>query len=127
MAVALMLASWLVASLVALPAQKEYAATLEEVTKLHIGPEENPRSNPWGGGMIEQEIETDVFVAGGGSAGTAAAIAAARSGMRTVLVNGPGVLGGNAGSQIRVTQAGACGPRHGQAKSNQVFFRIPLR
>ena len=116
-----MLASWLIEALLAVPAQMKNRASLEDVTKLHIAPEDKPRSNLWGGGMIEQEIETDVFVAGGGSAGTAAAIAAARSGMRTVLVNGPGVLGGNAGSQIRVTQAGACGPRHGQAESNQVF------
>jgi pyruvate/2-oxoglutarate dehydrogenase complex dihydrolipoamide dehydrogenase (E3) component len=36
----------------------------------------------------------DVAVAGGGSAGVAAAVAAARSGARTVLIERSGCLGG---------------------------------
>ncbi len=40
--------------------------------------------------------ETDVLVAGGGAAGVVAAIAAARSGMRVVLVEQYGALGGSA-------------------------------
>ena len=54
-------------------------------------------------------MEMDVFVAGGGSAGTSAALAAARNGMKTVLAEGRAVLGGNSGSDIRVTMVGACG------------------
>ena len=63
---------------------------------LHLMPGERPRSvsSIWGGGMIEETLEADVLVAGGGSAGTSAALAAARSGARTVLVNGRPVLGG---------------------------------
>lgn len=41
-------------------------------------------------------IEADVVVAGGGSAGIAAAITAARAGARTVLIERYGFLGGNA-------------------------------
>jgi choline dehydrogenase-like flavoprotein len=42
--------------------------------------------------------EADVLVAGGGSAGLAAAVAAARSGARTILIERYGFLGGNATS-----------------------------
>jgi hypothetical protein len=60
-----------------------------ETTKLHLKPGELPRDGrSWGAGLIEEVIEVDVFVAGGGAAGTSAAIAAARSGARTVIVDG---------------------------------------
>eukprot|EP00040_Diaphanoeca_grandis_P039183 m.258359 g.258359 ORF g.258359 m.258359 type:complete len:885 (+) comp36477_c0_seq1:156-2810(+) len=72
-----------------------------------------PRDKVWGGGLIEETIEVDVFVAGGGSAGTSAAIAAARNGAKTLIVNGRSVLGGNSGSEVRVGMVGACGPRSG--------------
>jgi hypothetical protein len=64
-------------------------------------------------------------VAGGGSAGTSAAIASARNGARTVLVDGRSVLGGNSGSEIRVTMVGACGPRSGSGDSN--MFKMDCR
>lgn len=77
---------------------------------LHLGAGQKARSGPaWGAGLIEEVIEVDVFVAGGGSAGTSAALAAARSGASTVIVDGRPVLGGNSGSEIRVTMVGACG------------------
>ena len=87
---------------------------------LHLNPGERPRSasSIWGGGMIEETLEADVFVAGGGSAGTSAAIAAARSGARTVLVNGRPVLGGNSGSEVRLRMVGACGGRSGSGPEN---------
>ena len=47
-----------------------------------------------------------MFVAGGGSAGTSAALAAARSGASTVLVNARPVLGGNSGSEVRLSMVG---------------------
>ena len=62
--------------------------------RLHLNEQENeqPRDSVWGGGLIETVLyDVDVFVAGGGSAGVSAAIAAARSGANTVLVNGRSV------------------------------------
>ena len=76
-----------------------------------------------GGGLIEETLNVDVLVAGGGSAGTSAAIAAARNGANVVLVEGAEVLGGNSGSTKRVTMVGACGPR--SSPSNQ--FRMDCR
>ncbi|MBN2153057.1 MAG: FAD-dependent oxidoreductase, partial [Candidatus Lokiarchaeota archaeon] len=55
--------------------------------------------------------EVDVLVVGGGLAGTCAAIAAARQGARTALVEQRDVLGGNASSLVRVHIGGA--PDHG--------------
>ena len=49
----------------------------------------------------------DVCVAGGGMAGLCAALAAARLGCKTVLVQDRPVLGGNASSEIRVHITGA--------------------
>ncbi len=87
---------------------------------LHLLPGEQPRSSSsiWGGGMIEETLEADVLVAGGGSAGTSAALAAARSGAKTVLVNGRPVLGGNSGSEVRLRMVGACGGRSGSGPEN---------
>ncbi|HEV7302325.1 MAG TPA: FAD-dependent oxidoreductase [Tepidisphaeraceae bacterium] len=60
------------------------------------------------------EIETDLLVAGGGMAGVCAAIAAARQGVRVVLVQDRSVLGGNASSEIRMHIVGA--DNHGGRK-----------
>lgn len=49
----------------------------------------------------------DVVVAGGGMAGVCAAIAAARLGVRTALIQDRPVLGGNASSEMRVWMVGA--------------------
>lgn len=78
--------------------------------ELHLGLGQKARSGPaWGAGLIEEVVEVDVLVAGGGSAGTSAAVASARNGAKTVLVDGRSVLGGNSGSEIRVSMVGACG------------------
>ncbi|MEX2683089.1 MAG: FAD-dependent oxidoreductase [Candidatus Sigynarchaeota archaeon] len=53
----------------------------------------------------------DVLVVGGGFAGTCAAIASARQGATTALVEQRGVLGGNGSSLVRVHIGGA--PDHG--------------
>ncbi len=53
------------------------------------------------------EIETDLLVAGGGMAGVCAAIAAARQGIKVVLVQDRSVLGGNASSEVRMHIVGA--------------------
>ena len=50
----------------------------------------------------KQTLESDVAVIGGGMAGICAAVAAARNGAKTTLVQDRPVLGGNASSEIRV-------------------------
>lgn len=47
-------------------------------------------------------LHTDLCVVGGGLAGLCAAIAAAREGIRVVLMHERSVLGGNASSEIRM-------------------------
>lgn len=51
----------------------------------------------------------DLCVVGGGMAGMCAAISAARSGIKVVLIQDRGVLGGNASSEIRMHICGAHG------------------
>jgi hypothetical protein len=53
------------------------------------------------------ELDFDIAVIGGGMAGICAAIAAARNGAKTVLIQDRSVLGGNASSEIRVCVCGA--------------------
>lgn len=54
-----------------------------------------------------RRIESDLTVAGAGIAGICAAVAAAREGLRVVLVNDRSVLGGNASSEIGIPMNGA--------------------
>jgi len=56
----------------------------------------------------KHEGHFDVIVVGGGSAGTPAAIAAARLGARTALIQNRPVLGGNASIELGVPINGAC-------------------
>ena len=49
--------------------------------------------------------QADFCVVGGGLAGMCAAIAAARSGAKVVLINDRPVLGGNCSSEIRMWSA----------------------
>lgn len=53
------------------------------------------------------KMETDILVAGGGMAGVAAALAAARNGAKVILVQDRSVLGGNASSEIRMHICGS--------------------
>ena len=53
-----------------------------------------------------ETVEADFVVVGGGLPGTCAAVAAARRGLKTVLVQDRPVLGGNASAEIRVWCAG---------------------
>lgn len=55
----------------------------------------------------QQTLEAQVAVVGGGLAGVCAALAAARHGATTVLVQDRPVLGGNSSSEIRVHVTGA--------------------
>ena len=52
-------------------------------------------------------LQCDVLVAGGGLAGVACALAAARNGARVILCQDRPVLGGNASSEIRMHAVGA--------------------
>ena len=52
-------------------------------------------------------LDADLVVVGGGLAGTCAAITAARSGIKVVLVQDRPVLGGNASSEVRLWGLGA--------------------
>lgn len=56
-----------------------------------------------------QNIGTDILIAGGGIAGVAAALAAARNGARVVICQDRPMLGGNASSEIRMHVSGADG------------------
>src|ERR1044071_3106267 len=64
--------------------------------------------------MDQHVIETDFLVAGGGRAGVCAAVAAARQGIKVVLVQDRSVLGGNASSEVRMHIVGA--DQHGSRK-----------
>src|SRR5512135_3360939 len=64
--------------------------------------------------LKNRELKCDVLVAGGGMAGVACALAAARLGARVVLCQDRPVLGGNASSEIRMHIVGASGLEGGQ-------------
>lgn len=58
--------------------------------------------------MLSTEIiKTDFVIVGGGMAGVCAAIAAARQGLKVVLIQDRPVLGGNASSEVRLWILGA--------------------
>lgn len=59
--------------------------------------------------MRRVEYDVDLCVVGGGMAGLAAAVAAARHGVKTVLMHDRPVLGGNASSEIRMHICGSHG------------------
>ena len=57
--------------------------------------------------MKKQNDSFDIIICGGGMAGFCAAMAAARHGAKTCLIQNRPVLGGNASSEVRVTIHGA--------------------
>ncbi|MBP3683771.1 MAG: FAD-dependent oxidoreductase [Oscillospiraceae bacterium] len=69
----------------------------------------------------------DVVVIGGGLSGVCAAIASARHGARTALIQNRHVLGGNASSEIRMHICGAdCHGRHDNARETGILEEILL-
>ena len=65
--------------------------------------------------MLERvKLSTDLCIVGGGMAGISAAIAAARSGIRVVLIHERSVLGGNSSSEIRMWVCGARGKNNNE-------------
>src|SRR5690554_2068236 len=67
---------------------------------------------------VNQTIETDVLVVGGGTAGVGAAIAAARTGSRTLLVERYGFLGG-------VANVGLCLHTFHSSKGERIVAGVP--
>ncbi len=63
--------------------------------------------------IAEHTLDCEVLVAGGGPAGFACAIAAARNGAKVILCQDRPVLGGNASSEVRMHIVGATGLRDG--------------
>jgi len=63
--------------------------------------------------LTTQALACDILVAGGGPAGVACALAAARGGARVILCQDRSVLGGNASSEVRMHIVGATGLRPG--------------
>lgn len=59
--------------------------------------------------VTERELSADFVVVGGGMAGVCAAAAAARNGVRTLVVQDRPMFGGNASSEIRMWICGAHG------------------
>ena len=55
---------------------------------------------------VDETVDADFVVVGGGVPGTCAAVAAARRGLKVALVQDRPLLGGNASSEIRVWSAG---------------------
>ncbi|TVR19658.1 MAG: FAD-dependent oxidoreductase, partial [Anaerolineaceae bacterium] len=68
-------------------------------------------------------VDYDVVVCGGGLAGLSAAVAAARSGVKTCLIQDRPVLGGNSSSEIRVTVHGA-GQHHGYGRETGIISEL---
>lgn len=62
-----------------------------------------------------EQMRADVCVVGGGLAGVCAAIAAARNGAKTILIQDRPVLGGNASSEVRMWISGARGTEQREA------------
>jgi hypothetical protein len=67
---------------------------------------------PTGRDYVHTDVGYDVVVIGGGMAGIAAAVTAARGGAHVALVQERPVLGGNASTEIRVNLEGANGGVH---------------
>lgn len=67
-----------------------------------------PGATPsFGGKFTRSELTTDLLVVGGGMAGICAALAAARNGLKVILVQDRSVLGGNASSEVKMHVVGA--------------------
>jgi hypothetical protein len=72
-----------------------------------IAPAKPNRGFPSEPHMTLVELETDIFIAGGGLAGVCAAVAAARNGAKVVLVQDRSRLGGNSSSEVKMHVVGA--------------------
>jgi hypothetical protein len=98
-------------------ADKILAQTLEPAYKPtqadfdRIAPPDGKRRHVSEPHMTLVDLETDVFIAGGGLAGVCAAIAAARHGAKVVLVQDRSRLGGNSSSEVKMHVVGSSSHR----------------
>ena len=86
---------------------------------------------------VAETVSAEFVVVGGGLPGCCAAVAAARSGVKTVLIQDRPVLGGNASSEIRVWSAGEGftqpiiaelrGRFHNMEANSAIFDQVRLR
>ncbi len=77
--------------------------------------------------MIDKKLNCDVCVVGGGVAGVCAAIASARDGAKTILINSSPVLGGNSSSEIRVWTRGSSGGGNVYSEEMGILGELKLR
>jgi hypothetical protein len=70
--------------------------------------------------------EFDLVVVGGGVAGTAAAVSAARLGVKVALIQNRPVLGGNSSSEVRVSPGGNLNQEPYPALGNLVWEIVPV-
>ena len=88
--------------------------------------QEQGKTDSYSGTKKTEKIEADVVVIGGGMSGVCAALAAARNGASTVLVQDRPVLGGNSSSEIRVKIQGADGGKHKNARESGILEELRL-
>ncbi|MBC8164545.1 MAG: FAD-dependent oxidoreductase, partial [Bryobacteraceae bacterium] len=72
-----------------------------------IAPSDGSRRRSSDPHMTLVNLETDIFVAGGGLSGVCAAISAARAGSKVVLVQDRSRLGGNSSSEVKMHVVGS--------------------
>ncbi len=77
--------------------------------------------------MIKKNLQFEVTIIGGGVAGVNAAIAAARNGAKTLLINSSPVLGGNSSSEIRVWTRGSSGGGNIFSEEMGILGELKLR
>lgn len=77
--------------------------------------------------MTRRSLEAEIVVAGGGLAGTCAAISAARSGADVILIQDRPMLGGNTSSEMRVHATGAdCSGSRPHAREGGILEEMRL-
>ncbi len=77
--------------------------------------------------MKKEILNYEVTIVGGGVSGVVAAIAAARNGAKTLLINSSPVLGGNSSSEIRVWTRGSSGGGNIMAEEMGILGELKLR
>ncbi len=83
--------------------------------------------------VATRELSADFVVVGGGLAGLFAAVAAARNGVKTLIIQDRPMFGGNASSEIRMWVCGAHGPNRKETglleelELDNLYFNPELR
>ncbi len=77
--------------------------------------------------MTKRSLEAEVVIAGGGLAGTCAAVSAARAGADVILIQDRPMLGGNTSSEVRVHATGAdCSGGRPHAREGGIIEEVRL-